>query len=357
VRLCSKNKKPMITIHRTFEREKKKQITNYHIFDGNKFKVTKTFPSYIKNQDVMCTAVNTKDNFYHQLIDEGNNTLYFAYFHSAGIQKGLKVEELTKAFHQYATTNKANLLQFKPDKLESNLRRAIDNRNIFVQYSGDAQRRAKQMERDGYDITRTLEALKSLDSMNRIEVPLRGEKVKCKHNGKLMKIGTCLEHPEGVNKLYSPDDEVEFWAEKIKKVQDIKTFVGVEGSIGAASIIALSGGIERFPTPGQFLSYCGEGVKDGKALKMKEGSNVKYHRKLHSAIISWFISLAMTNKRIKSEIDMRVVIERAKDPNKSDGHTRNMAMKYVRKKLLIQIWCLCNPTLARKPKSQVVAAA
>ena len=124
-----------VTIHRTFKREGKETKTQFHIFDGNTYKTVSAYPSGIKNKEVMCTAVNTKDNFFHQLIDEGNNKLFFANFHSTGIDKGLKEEELTKAYHKYAVDNPTQLLEFKPDKAESLLRRAIDNRNIFVQYS------------------------------------------------------------------------------------------------------------------------------------------------------------------------------------------------------------------------------
>ena len=314
----------MIAIHRTYK-DKKQQI--YYTQDGINVYVDENLPKLAEGTEVRCTAVNAADKFFISLVEVSKLKITHAHFHSTGIPTGTSPEDTVKLywalpvelFHEF---------KIRPDIAE--LRSKLNIRNTLVQFRGDALRRILQEERNGIDITEAKASLETLEK-DTFAVTIKNKK------GELKKIHY--------------DVDIANCASKIRECQLFNEVTFIKsGWMWAAHIVALSGGIQRFPSIGSLLHYCGENVRDGKAVKRVAGEATDFNPDLRTANWVNFENAIIKHKSNpwRTQFDIRLEIEidknnkASKEMKVEEPQLKMRARRWCRKEILKRFWLACN---------------
>lgn len=247
-----------IAIHRTFEKtiegrpEETLYVCQHNSVESYTGKELLKFLESIQPETVVrFTAVNAADALLSLLAEKGIVIVY-APWHSTGIEKNLPPEEIVA---KYSALPNGLFRVFTVRRDIAELRRVLNTRNAVQGYYNDRVRCLKQ---EGRNLGITApendvllqEALESLDIISSMPV---------------------LKAKDG-DKTVSWDKKVEKVAKTIPECVLFNEIAGISTSwIMAASVVAYSGGIERFPTVASFWHYMGQHVVDGKMPKRTKG--------------------------------------------------------------------------------------
>ena len=312
-----------IAIHRTYK-DKKQQI--YYTQDGINVHVVETPPKLLEGTEVRSTAVNAADIFFVHLVQEFKVKITYAHFHSTGIPVGTKPEDMVKLYWALPADLFREFI-VRPDIAE--LRGKVAERDALVQFYGDALRKLLQNAKNGRSIT---EMKEKLDAM-RDSLPI------------------IITDKKGKEKRISLDEDVALCASTVRECQLFNNVAFIKGGwMWAAHVVALSGGIQRFPSVGSFWHYCGENVKDGKAVKRVAGEAVEFNPELRTA--NWInFEQAIIKHRSnpwRSQYDIRLEIEIdknnkvVKDLQVNESQLKMRARRWCRKEILKRFWLACN---------------
>lgn len=304
-------------MHRLYEGKPGQKKTKFYLCDGNEVCVADEFPSFPAT-DIRSTAVNASDTFLVDLAIVHQHKIFHCHFHSTGIKKGSTPEEIVKSYWELPDKK---FREFHPRQDIAILRSNLAIRNALMQFHGDSLRKIQQLSRNGEDVAHALEALaESKKVLHKLPSPYTGKNV-------------------------APDTLIAQMAEKIPECQIFNKIAGIaDGWIWAASIVALSGGLERFATVGSFIHYCGDHTKDGKTFSRKKGSPVDWNPQLKTANWQGVDSILKNRKNPwRQKYEARVEIEKLKDPNITVVYANNKARRWVRKEILKSFYFAVNP--------------
>jgi hypothetical protein len=309
--------KTMIAIHRTFEGEVGKKTNKiYMTDDGQTVYTAETFP-ILPPQEVRSTSVNAVDRFLIELVFFHQHKITHCHFHSTDIPKGSTPEDIVRLYWALPADK---FREFKPRVEIAVLKGQLDLRNALEQYSGDSLRKIKQLGRNGEDTATAIKSLQETKKTIKLLSPFSGKKL-------------------------AADTVVAECAKQIPECVIFNQVAGIkDGWIWAASVVALSGGIQRFGSVSSFWHYCGEHVRDGKAVKRVRGKAVDFNPALRTANWAGVESIIKNmNNPWRKFYDQQVLIEKVKKSNLTDVHANNQARRRVRKEILKQFWVACQP--------------
>jgi Transposase IS116/IS110/IS902 family len=320
----------MFSIHKTFEPDSdgKRSIT-WYIYDGivpsrlNSKHALEFIESIEPGTTLRFTAVNALDAQLRDLQARGANVVY-THWHTVGISKGLSAEEIVKAyFHADASLFRA----FVPRQDIAELRALLANRNAIVGFAGDALRVIRQGGRnigvmDIDEDERYAEAAMYVD-----------------------KIAASFKVKNAKGKQVSYDTRINEMAATIHECRLFNEVVGFQSYITAASIVAASGGFERFSRVSSVWHYFGQHNIDGRAARRKKGQPMSWSPNGRTALYMMMQSI-IKNKKNKwnAELhriqDAELAVHAVKHPDckTPKGHTLAMAMRKVQKEILKQFF-------------------
>jgi hypothetical protein len=318
----------MIAIHKTFEKdENHKRTVTFFVADGKKVqkltdqKIEKWLDGQ-KTSEIRVTAVHACDPFLADLAKRGHTVLY-ANWHALGIEKNLAPEGIATAF---ADADSSSFRTFEPRPDLAALRYRLSQRFALTEYRKAVILRLKgsgrlygQLSEEDLDLD-TKALLKEADETE-TRVPVQGK------NG---------------TKMVSLDTVIANLAKEIRECVLFNSAAQITGSwTTAATVVAFSGGIDRFESVASFWHYCGEHVVDGSAPKRRRGQPVTWNPRVRTAL--WNMSDSIMKNRDNPWRDF-YDRERAKEfenhmakhpgckhPN---GHSTARALRKMRKEIL-----------------------
>jgi hypothetical protein len=252
-----------LSVHRTYDKAEdgKRSITLYVARDGSVERLSgKKLEQFITSTTpgtaLRFTSVNAVDAMLLDLVNRGA-VIQTAHWHETGIAKNLSPEEIVAA---YAKLPDSLFRPFEPRKDIAELRNALSRRNLIDELYNNAKRQLRQVGRnmgiaerleDNPDFEEDFEALKAF----RTDIVTKNDK------GRLVSFETRV-------------------AELAKKVPECVLFNQVSGIssswIMAASVVAFSGGMDRFPNVASLWHYMGQHVIEGKMPRRKAGQPVTW---------------------------------------------------------------------------------
>jgi hypothetical protein len=315
-----------LALHKTFEKDStgKRQLV-VHVSDGTDHLMLppKKFLTFLAKlpptTTIRATAVHATDAVLLDLAERGN-PIEYAYWHATGLAKGLDPADLVA---QYALLPAEIFRSFKPRRDIAELKQVLGLRNAIVQFYGDATRRLKQTGRDVGDPEMEI-AVEELNSIRK---------------GIVLEEGTSL------------DKHVERLAKKIPECVLFKDTACIADSwIMAASFVAFSGGVDRFPTVAALNKYCGEHVTpEGTAPKRRKGQNVDWNPRLRTVLyqLSSTIIKNRTNPWRLFYEDARaaeMAVHDQKHPGckTKEGHCTMRAMRKMVKEIIKRFYLAAN---------------
>lgn len=259
---------PMIAMHRNFELDKddKRQPVAYVTDQTSKVtryaeaKLITFIDSLEPGTVVRVSAVSSSD---HTLIamSERGLILHYANWHKLGIDKGQSPDVIALALFSLSSEL---FYEFKPNEMVAKLRAKLSVRNALVGFYGDAVRRLRQVGRDSN--VPNLEEETFSDAMENLDILYDH-----------FKMPTGKKDKEGKEKFIDLDRDLENYAKQIPECVLFNQIAHISGAwITAASVVAFSGGIDRFERVQSLWHYFGMHVVDGKAPRRKAGNVVTW---------------------------------------------------------------------------------
>lgn len=214
------------------------------------------------------TAVNSSDIFLLDLERLGA-TIRYCHWHRTGIEKGLPAEQIAAKVSELSSEL---FREWHPRQDIAGLRRALSLRNAIVELMEAADNKFKQATRDK-GLPASFESREEQTWLDNVE---KGFKV-IGEDGKAVKL----------------DKNVEKLAKMIPECVIFNEVAHLtSGWITAASVVALTSGVERFDTVHQFWKYCGQHVTDGHAPKRQKGIACNWSTELRAVGFN-FVSMSL----------------------------------------------------------------
>jgi hypothetical protein len=242
----------MLTIHRDFSGIAKEPV--FYIAENGKItkllgaKSLKWAEKLKKGTELLSTAACSTDALLVKLAGRGVK-IYTAHWHNAGIDKGLKPEEIAAAF-SLLSQDKLRPFVGRPDLV--NLRHRIAARDAVIRYR--------------VSICNFFDSIPRMLGVTETKLP----KWFIKQRDEAIGDGRSKEE-----KLIEPNAERDVIKEA-KKTTECELFNHVfgmkNGWITGAGFVSRIGDISRFPTVASFWHYCGFHVVNGKAPKRAKGA-------------------------------------------------------------------------------------
>lgn len=328
-----------IAVHKTFNKENAAAKREVVLYVSNGEEVFKIMPKdreeWIKSrpegQVLRFTSVHTADDLLNDLTSRGHKIVY-ANWHSTGIAKNLTAEEIVLAF---AKLPDSAFREFVPRPDLNELRFRVSQRLALLEYrkavilklKGAGRLFGALTEEDLPDNVKDL--IKQAEKETNVTVP-----VTSKGKTKNVKIDTAIAE----------------MAENIRECVLFNSAAHIEGSWNtAATVVAFSGGIDRFDTVASLWHYCGEHVVDGQAPKRKKGSAVTWSPKLRTAL--WQMSDSLIKNRnnpwrafYEDELAKELAVHEVKHPGckTPQGHCGARSRRKLRKEILKRFFLACN---------------
>jgi len=345
-----------IAMHRTFEKSEESGLrqTTLYLYDGKETRRLRgkvldkwQAEAKLKGVTIRSTSLNATDILLKDLIEQGAK-IVGAHWHSTGIEKGLGPAEIVEA---YLKLPDSLFRPFTPRPDLAKLRTKLALRNALLRLEGDCIRRIKQEARNSglvspEDIKGDEEYSRMLSAAREISKTIGGDE---EHHGEIIRL----------------DKEVANLAKNIRECQIFQRLANIkDGWIWPASVVAFSGGIERFPDVAAWWHYCGEHVVDGKAPKRAEGKAITWNKNLRTANWQGVDSiLKNSNNPWKQRYDRIKEKELARHSERCKcktprGHCHARAMRIVRKEILKQFWLAVNKQAYvdhHRPKPRIAA--
>lgn len=320
-------------VHRTFDKGTDGKCTvSFYVHNGkkvqylNETKARKWVESLPADTGVRFTAVSSADQVLLELVRGTTVRIMHANWHDMGIEKNLTPEEIV----QKVAEAPADLFtEFKIDGRIAKLRNALMARNAVAQYLDDVGRRAKQIARDsGNPAYEGIE-----DALSKIS--FTDDNKGGKSRSEIAKLESNL------TSIAKSMPECRLFNE----IAGIKT-----GWLTAATIVAYSGGVSRFPTVASFWHYCGVHVVDGKMPLPKSGQPVTWSPKLRKALFTMTESILIKHGKTNpwGEDFLRIwEEEKAAHASKCqckcpESHSKKRARWKVAKEILKRFYLAAN---------------
>lgn len=325
-----------ITIHKVFEKDAlNMRDVIWYVSDGSSLEnvhkvcgiehVEEYANSIASGGTARFTSVSGSDLLLVSLQERGVRIEY-CHWHDSGVEKSLPPAEI--AF-QFARLDPKVIRVFTPDVKLVELRRAITSRVAILDFYNDAVRRLKGAARNAGITTddQLTDDLAILDQVKKVvgTVPV----------AKKNKAGT------ETTRMVSWDTRVEQLAKDIPECVLFAEVAGFESMGTAATIVAYANGVSRFRDVASFWTFCGQGVVDGRAPKLKAGSPANWSPKVRVACHQMMSSIMKNTKNpwnavLKQYKEEELAVHMEKHPGCKTpaGHSQARANRKVAKEIL-----------------------
>lgn len=341
-------KQPLIAMHKLQKPESTDNLLKNAIwvYDGEDAKLYQkaTLATWIKNLKpgtiIRATQVHPCDVLLLKFHEIGCIVQYCPW-HSTEIDKGLKPEGIIKS---YWGLPPEKFIPFHPRPDLAELR-------IFVRWRRSIIDVRKAANQRNEAIAAALGGEKNLtgtykQNYDEIKKTLKEDKKKAGVEGKLTR-------------------QVIEIAKNIHDCQVFKVAADIdEGWVAAATVMAYSGGIERFHSLSAFWKFCGQDVFEGRARSRKRGSSHTWNPKVREALYQMADSIIKNRNNMWRDIydeyrakQLAVHDQKCPDCETKDGHCTRMAMRYIVKGILKSYWNMMKIGRQEEaPKVKVMAA-
>lgn len=320
---------PTLSVHKTFGKDEGKRKVYLFVSDGTTIQtlsetdIEKWVPTLQAGQILRFTSVHACDPLLLDLLKRGVRIVY-ANWHETCIAKNLPPAEIVAEF---AKVPDSVFREFQPRPDLAELRYRLSQRSALVEYrkavtlklKGAARLYGQLHEEDFSEETKDL--LKQADEAE-TRVPVMGK------NGK--------------EKMVSIDTVIANLAKNTRECSLFNAVAHIEGAwTTAATVVSLSGGVDRFDTVAAFWHYCGEHVVDGSAPKRRKGSPVTWNPKIRTALWSLGDSIMKNRNNPWREFyedtraqEMETHLQKHPGCKTINGHCTARALRKMRKEIL-----------------------
>lgn len=350
--------KETIALHKTFG-------DGVLFFISNGLETTKhsevTFKKWLKEipakTTIRFTAVHAADPIIRDLQERGHKVTY-ANWHNTGIERNLDPAEIVLLYAKLPDDVFRTFGKVDPRLVE--LRYRLAQRAALVEARKSAVLRLKGAERvfgklDDDDYSEETKALLKLSNDIDIMIPV------------IDKDGKPVLKKNGERKEISLDGEIARLAAQIPDCVTFNEIAHIKGAWGtAATVVAYSGGMERFDSVAAYWHYCGEHVVEGLAPKRKKGSPVSWSPKLRTALWQMGDSIMKNRKNPWRDVfdqeraaEMEVHLQKHPGCKTIDGHCTARAIRKMRKEILKDFFLATHAEKFiknHKPKPREVSA-
>jgi Transposase IS116/IS110/IS902 family len=265
-------------VHRTFDKSADgKRTLTFYVFNGkkvvclNEVKLNEWLRTLPANSPVRFTAVSSSDQVLATMVEGTTVRIMHANWHALEVEKNLEPEVIVQ---KVAEASDEPFTEFKIDPKIGHLRAVLNTYNAVNQLFGDCLRKFKQVARDGGDVS--YESLE--DALSKVSF------IDDNKGGKSRSEVTKVEA------------ELKKTAKDMWQCRLFNSVAGIkDGWVTAATVVAYSGGIERFPTVASFWHYCGVHVVNGKMPMPKSGQTVTWSPRLRKALFVMTDSMCIKN--------------------------------------------------------------